>query len=73
MKHMQTFEKFLGGTENKSQLEIQESTNTVGNVSVEKTKGGWLLKTPSVAGRGTQVIAILDDQVKELVKILTEG
>lgn len=52
---------------------ITESAGTVGNISVEKTKGGWLLKTSSMTGRGTQVIAILDDQVKELVKILTEG
>lgn len=50
---------------------VNEVAGTVGNITVEKTKGGWLLKTPSATGRGMQVIALLDDQVEELIKIIS--
>lgn len=74
MKHIKPFESFLKESTNESADEaavVNEVAGTVGNITVEKTKGGWLLKTPSATGRGMQVIALLDDQVEELIKIIS--
>jgi len=50
---------------------INESVSMVGNMKVEKMNGGWKLSVPSQMGRGVQVVVLTDEQVPELIKILT--
>ena len=46
---------------------------SVGNVEVKKVDGGWLLTTPSKLSKGNQVIAFIDEQIPDLLKILATG
>lgn len=61
MNKISTFDEFLN-----------ESVSTIGNVKVEKMTGGWKLSVPSAIGRGMQVVTFLDEQIPELIKILTK-
>jgi hypothetical protein len=52
--------------------EIREEVQNIGSIKVEKMENGWKLSTESKLGRGTQVIALTDEDAKDLVKILSK-
>jgi len=52
--------------------EVRAEVTNIGNIKVEKLDGGWKLSTESKLGRGTQVVALTDEDAKDLVKILTK-